>query len=273
MIIGMRGHDFGRLEPDVLAAEIAKNGFKATQLAFTKAFPKPEAEYMTPEMLKKIREIFTDAGIQIAVMGCYVSASDKDPEILSAAKARFSKCLEASKLLGAGCVGTETTHFTFPESEREAAYLRLLDFTSSVAKTAEKCGATIGIEPVAVHTLNTPELTGRLLREVNSPSLHVILDTANLITPATTAPEAQMEVLKRALSIFGDKVCALHIKDGVFNSEGKWENRPLGAGIMDWPHMFPVLREKLDHLCAMREDVWPGIAARECEIMHEWAAL
>ena len=27
MIIGMRGHDFGRLEPDVLAKEIAKNGF------------------------------------------------------------------------------------------------------------------------------------------------------------------------------------------------------------------------------------------------------
>lgn len=271
MIIGMRGHDFGRLEPDVLAKEIAKNGFKATQLAFTKAFPKPENEYMTPEMLGKIRGYFAEEDIQIPVMGCYVSASDRDPDKLTAEKARFSRALEASKLLGAGCVGTETTHFTFPESEREAAYLRLLDFTKSVIETAKKCDAIVGIEPVAVHTLNTPELAGRLLRDVNDPHLNIILDTANLITPQTIAPEAQMEILKRALSIFGDKVCALHIKDGVFNSEGKWENRPLGEGIMDWPHLFPILREKLDHLCALREDVWPGIAATECQLMHKWA--
>jgi len=122
-----------------------------------------------------------------------------------------------------------------------------------------------------VHTLNTPEFAGRLLRDVNDPHLKIILDLANLITPQTAAPESQMEVLNRALSTFGDKICALHIKDGVFSSEGKWENRPLGSGIMDWPHLFPILRENLDHLCALREDVWPGIAARECKIMHEWA--
>ena len=35
MIIGMRGHDFGRMEPRALAAAIRKTGFEATQLAFT----------------------------------------------------------------------------------------------------------------------------------------------------------------------------------------------------------------------------------------------
>ena len=64
-------------------------------------------------------------------MGCYVSASDRDPDALAEAKARFKRAaLSASVTLGAGCVGTETTHFTFPEAEREAAYARLLDFTS-----------------------------------------------------------------------------------------------------------------------------------------------
>ena len=173
-------------------------------------------------------------------------------------------------MLGAGCVGTETTHFTFPESEREAAYARLLDFTREVCAHAEQVHALVGIEPVALHTLNTPELTRRLIADVNSPNLRIILDTANLITPETAAPEAQMEILERALSCFGRRVCVLHVKDGVFNSEGQWENRPLGQGVMDWPHLLPRLRAHNDALCALREGVFPGMAKEECQIMHRW---
>ena len=193
MIIGMRGHDFGRMEPRALAAAIRKTGFEATQLAFTKAFPAPAEQYMTREALCDIREAF--AGLALPVMGCYVSASDRDPDALAEAKARFKRALSASVTLGAGCVGTETTHFTFPESEREAAYARLLDFTREVCAHAEQVNALVGIEPVALHTLHTPELTRRLIADVNSPNLRVILDTANLVTPETAAPEAQMEIL------------------------------------------------------------------------------
>ena len=114
MIIGMRGHDFGRMEPRALAAAIRETGFEATQLAFTKAFPAPAEQYMTREALCDIREAF--AGLALPVMGCYVSASDRDPDALAEAKARFKRALSASVTLGAGCVGTETTHFTFPES-------------------------------------------------------------------------------------------------------------------------------------------------------------
>lgn len=100
---------------------------------------------MTREALCDIREAF--AGLALPVMGCYVSASDRDPDALAEAKARFKRALSASVTLGAGCVGTETTHFTFPESEREAAYARLLDFTREVCAHAEQVNALVGIEP------------------------------------------------------------------------------------------------------------------------------
>ena len=237
MIIGMRGHDFGRMEPRALAAAIRKTGFEATQLAFTKAFPAPAEQYMTREALCDIREAF--AGLALPVMGCYVSASDRDPDALAEAKARFKRA-------------------------------RLLDFTREVCAHAEQVNALVGIEPVALHTLHTPELTRRLIADVNSPNLRVILDTANLVTPESTAPEAQMEILERALSCFGERICALHVKDGVFGREGKWENRPLGQGVMDWPRLLPRLRAHNDALCALREGVFPGMAKEECQIMHRW---
>jgi len=270
MIIGMRGHDFGRMQPDELAAAISSKGFRATQLAFTKAFIQPADSYMTPEQLTHIRDVFSENNVAIPVMGCYISASDRDPAVLNAAKEKFAQCLRASVLLGAGCVGTETTHFTFDESEREAAYARLLDFTRYVVREAEACGAIVGIEPVAVHTLNTPELTRRLLDDVPSDNLKVILDVANLLTPETVSPEAQAEVLTRCIDLFGDKITVLHVKDGVFNGERKWVNRPLGEGVMDWAHMLPRLRQVNDSLCAPREDVWPGRAEEECVLMHRW---
>lgn len=113
MIIGMRGHDFGRMEPATLAKSIRSASFEATRLAFGKAFPPREDCYLTDKALTSICQSF--GSIALPVMGCYVSASDRNPAVLDAAKAKFSAHLRASVLLGAGCVGTETTHFTFDE--------------------------------------------------------------------------------------------------------------------------------------------------------------
>ena len=65
----------------------------------------------------------------------------------------------------------------------------------------------------------------------------------------------------------------LHVKDGVWNGENKWENRPLGEGVMDWPTLLPLLRERNDSLCALREGVWPGKAREEYAVMCRWAQL
>ena len=270
MILGMRGHDFGKMQPAALADAISQYGFRATQLAFAKCFEGPAEQYMTPEALASIRETFAARDIAIPVLGSYVSASDADDAVREAAKEKYAAALRASVTLGAGCVGTETTHFRADESEREAAYGRLLDFAKHVAAAAEDCGAIAAIEPVALHTLNTPELTRRLLDDVHSPNLKVILDTANLVTPQTTAPEAQLEIFERCIACFGGDVVALHIKDGVFDAEGKWQNRPLGEGVMDWARLFPRLRQHFDNLCATREGVFPGMAAEELATMRRW---
>ena len=91
--------------------------------------------------------------------------------------------------------------------------------------------------------------------------------------PGVSAAAVQRELLERALSCFGDKICVLHIKDGVWNSENQWENRLLGEGIMDWNTLLPILRAHNDSLCALREGVWPGKADEEREIMQRWAQL
>ena len=89
MIIGMRGYDFGRMEPRALALAIREGGFEATQLAFAKAFPAPAEQYMTPGALSEIHSAF--AGIVLPVMGCYVSASVPCPPASSSARAASAR--------------------------------------------------------------------------------------------------------------------------------------------------------------------------------------
>ena len=109
------------------------------------------------------------------------------------------------------------------------------------------------------------------------PGMDSSLSTVPPVNPSpgpesleTTAPQAQRKLLDRALSLFGDRILVLHVKDGVFGSEGKWENRPLGQGVMDWANLLPELRAHNDDLCALREDVWPGMAREECALLHRW---
>jgi len=108
---------------------------------------------------------------------------------------------------------------------------------------------------------------------VPSDHLRVILDLANLVPPGVCDPAVQRELLDRSLACFGEKICVLHVKDGVWNSENQWENRPLGEGIMDWKTLLPLLRAHNDNLCALREGVWPGKADEEYEIIRRWAQL
>jgi len=129
----------------------------------------------------------------------------------------------------------------------------------------------VGIEPVACHTLSTPEMTRRLLDDVRSDHLKVILDLANLLTKETCSPAAQLDILNRCLSLFGDQICVLHVKDGVFGEDGKWIARPMGEGVMDWKTLLPLLRAHDDSLCALREGVWPGREAEECRMIQAWA--
>jgi len=271
MIIGMRGHDFGRMEPAALAAAISGCGYSAVQLAFGKAFVGQPEAYLSDDALHSLRQTFSAHTLSIPVMGCYVSAGDRDAAVRMREAEKFSRYLRASVKLGAQCVGTETTRFTADESEREEAYAGLLEFTRRVVHAAENCGAVAAVEPVSYHTMATPELTRRLLNDVPSAHLKVILDPANLLPPGVSSAAVQLDLVKRSLALFGDKVCALHIKDGVWNSENRWENRPLGEGCMDWEALFPLLRANNDNLCALREGVWPGRGKEEYRIMQRWA--
>ncbi len=267
MRIGARAHDFGKHSPKKLAEILAESGLSAAQLAIPKAIEGVGSYFdVSDGLCYEIKSAFEEKNIEIPVLGCYIEPALPDKEERLAQLKIFSKALKVSRLVGAGAVGSETTHFSHDESERENAYSLLLDSVLRMAEDAEKTGAAIGIEPVGRHTLNTPELTYRLLREVGSDRLFVIFDPVNLLSPKNIGE--QEKLWGECFEAFGAKICALHIKDAVLEG-GNLRPCLLGEGVMKFDMIFSWLLKNKPDICVLREEISPSTAKKDIDFIKK----
>ena len=267
MKIGVRAHDFGRKPADELAAEIKSAGFECVQLAPTKAIEGiNNFGDITENHLEAIKRAFDGNRLEITVFGSYIEPSIQDDEARLKNVGIFNTNLTNARKLGVKIVGTETTNLNLSatEAEREAAYAKLKDSVLRMTEQAEKEDVFIGIEPVAEHTLNTPELTKRLLDEVGSDKLGIIFDPVNLVLPGSI--QNQAEIFGKAFDLFGDKIVAVHIKDtAIENGEKTWRN--IGEGLIDYALIFKRLASL--NVNILREDAKMDSFKKDIQAMLE----
>lgn len=262
MNIGVRAHDYGRHEPEELARILKNAGFDSCQLAMSKALTGMDASVgkLNPGLCYNIRRAFEKEDIQISVLGCYIEPSLPDDEQRALQVARFCEHVMYARQLGANVIGTETTNFREDESERVIRFGYLVDSVLQMVEAAERHGVIVGIEPVAVHTLNSPELTARLLDIVASDHLQIIFDPVNLITMENY--NRQDELFDRCFDAFGDRIVALHCKDLVVE-DGQFKRGILGEGIVDYGKLMGWLKEHRPGLNLLREGADPETAHKD----------
>ena len=255
MTIGVRAHDFGRQEPDSLGACIKAAGFNCTQLAPAKAITGiSHFNDITDYHIDSCQRAFAAHDVEIAVLGCYIEPALADRIQRLEQVEIFKKNLTYATKLGTDIVGTETTHLDIncTTTQRENAYQLLKDSLLRMAEKAEKEQIYIGIEPVAEHTLNTVEITQRLLEEVNCKWVKIIFDPVNLVLPSTINNQAQ--IFANMLTYLGSHIVAMHIKDiAIENGKKVWRN--IGAGLIDYGPIITWLKANKPHMPLLREGV------------------
>jgi len=268
MKIGVRAHDFGRQSVDSLAANIREAGFECVQLAPTKALEGINGfGEITDRHLDAINTAFARENVEISVLGCYIEPSVTDSAQRLSNVEIFKANLTNAKKLGVKIVGTETTNLDIhtPEAEREKIYALLKDSVLRMVEQAEKEDIFVGIEPVAEHTLNTPELTRRLLDEVGSGKLKLIFDPVNLVLPHTI--HEQDAIFTRLFDLCGEEIVAVHIKDIVIENDQKtWRN--IGKGVINYPLIFDWLHKHKSEISILREGVQLNSYRQDIEAME-----
>ena len=250
MNIGIRLHD---TKPGTLRERLeyaAEQGFTCVQLAMSKAVPDfrmdRAPELLTEELAKEVRGELARAGITCAVLGCYLKLACGDDGEAARVQEIYKAHLRFAKWIGAGCVGTETPPADGPEGSAcrtEKHYQLFLERVKPVVREAEKLGIPLAIEPVCSHIVYSAAMAEKMLRDLNSGSVSIILDAVNLIDSAHT-DEAEL-LTWDAVRRLGDRVCVLHMKDFQEQPEAP-RPKPVACGLggMKYGALLALARER-----------------------------
>jgi len=242
-ILGARGHDFGRHDPETLFSSIGQAGFACTQLAFTKAVEgvKSYAD-VTPALVERARAAAAASGVGIAVDGTYVELSYADEDKRRAEVAKVLSQIPVAKALGAGCMGSETTNMAKqPGVTRKEAQEALLRSLGEILPACEEQGVLFAVECVYYHAMNTPEAVRMVLDTMASPNLRVICDFANYVGPEASSVDAQRRIWDKVGSWYGDKITAVHFKGQNFQPDGTLYSTSLEDSCVDYAGGFEML--------------------------------
>lgn len=261
MQLGIRLHDTKKLPFEERIADVHELGFACGHLALSKVideFPTDDGA-LTPGLAMYIKKVFAQNDVDIAVLGCYLNLANPNPEKLAKITKRYLAHLRFASLLGCGVVGTETgapneTYTAVPECHGEEALQTFIQNLRPVVQYAEKTGVILAIEPVWKHIVYNPARAKRVLEEIASPNLQVILDPVNLLDISNYAQ--QKEIVEEAIDVLGEDIAMVHIKD--FKVEnGKLVSVGAGLGEMDYTAIMKFIREKKPFMHVTLENTTP----------------
>lgn len=233
--LGIRAHDMDKNRFDEVAKNVHRYGLNHVQLAPMKQFSEYLSDFkqLSPGFANQQRQALSKNNVDISVLGCYINMVSPDERLRNSELQKYFDHLRLAKNFGATLVGTETgtvgNGFTL-DNYSEEVYQEMLSSIRKMVLEAEKWGVTVGIEPGINHPLNTVEKTMRLLAEIPSNHLQIILDPVNLLYPDTI--NNQTEITEHAIHSLGDRVAVFHLKDYQV-VKGKIIFVPVGKGNMN----------------------------------------
>ncbi len=171
---------------------------------------------LTRELAEHLRSVLDEAGVTVAVYGCYKNLATPDAGQLKENLAEYEAALRFAKWLGGCPVGTETGR---PNAQNAIGEDRFSDEALSafcanlagVCAIAEREGGRVLIEPGWNEVVNTPERVAEVIERVGSPALGVIYDPVSLLHPRVVNEAPQM--VERMLGLCGERIEVLHAKD------------------------------------------------------------
>ena len=193
----------------------------------------------------KIVGAFEQQGIRIAAIFGYVNVVDPNPARRKRGEARMETLIRNWKRLGCSNVSTETGTFNpksdweeAPENATEQGYLQCRAALEKLARTAEKAGAVVSIEPYWRNVIDSIDRAERLFREVQSPGLKLVMDPCNYMRKEDLPRMRPM--LEEMFRRLGPQIVVAHAKDVKASAEGT-DLPASGLGVLDYPAYLRLL--------------------------------
>jgi len=203
-------------------------------------------ERIEPALARQIAAAAASRRIAIAAVSGTFNMIDPVRARREAGMHRLGRLAGACALLGTKvitlCTGTRDPDDMWrghPGNHCPDAWADLLRAMEQALAIAEEHDLWLAVEPETANVVDSPVKARRLLDQLDSPRLKIIIDPANLFH-VEDLPH-QRAVLDAAFDLLGPDIVLAHAKD-VRVVNGTVRHVAVGTGVLDYPYYLTLLR-------------------------------
>ena len=244
MTPGVFARTYAAKYPGELFARIREDGFSAVQFNLSCAGLAPLPAELPAGLAESIASGARQAGLTLcALSGTYNMAH---PEAANRQRDRlgFANVMRAARDMDVSlvtlCTGSRDASnmwHAHPDNDSQEGWTALREELDFALALAEQFNVVLGIEPEPGNVIANAVLARKVLDEVGSRRLGIILDAANLLPPE--AQPRQHEIVAEAADLLGGSLFLVHAKD--IDSNGVVV--PAGRGAVDLPAFVARMKE------------------------------
>jgi sugar phosphate isomerase/epimerase len=238
MELGIFSRTYRPIGLDRIFARIAQDGYQTIQFNFSSAgLPSLPKEW--PEtVIEGVKAGAIQSGLSICALSGTYNMAHPDVARRLADRLCFTNVVRAARMLQVPlvtlCTGSRDAMNMWaahPDNGSAEAWVALRGELDFAIELAERHGVALGVEPEHGNVVANATIARRLLDEIGSPRLKIVLDAANLLPPESQ--HRQREVVAEAVALLGADLALVHTKD--VSSSG--EPVAAGRGVVDF-HNF-----------------------------------
>lgn len=246
MDLGIFPTTFPRSTLDETLDAMVAHGLYASQVDLgVTGLPDLPAE-IAPADVARIRQAFEHRSIAINAVAGHFNMIHPDPAVRQAGMRSLRAIAGACAGLGTSlitlCTGTRNTESMWrphPENQSPAAWRDLVTSLEAAVAIAETHDVTLAFEPEVNNVIDSAARARRIIDEIGSPRLKVVIDGANIFHTGELARMA--EILTEAFTLLGDDIVLAHAKD--LDHDGDAGHLAAGAGLLDYPLYLQLLQQ------------------------------
>jgi len=196
--------------------------------------------------IKVVRDAFAERGMVLSALSGTYNMIDPDPRKRAVGEKSLAKLIQWAPQLGTGvvtlCTGSRDPDDMWkrhPGSDSKQAWADLLVQVEKAVRTAEANDIVLGVETEVGNCVNTVRKARKLLDQMSSPNLKIIMDGANIFQKGELP--LMRAKLDEAFELLGPDIVLAHAKD--LDRDGEAGHVPAGLGKLDYPYYLQALKD------------------------------
>ena len=244
MELGIFAKTFARPNLEDIWDAVASYGFSCVQFNFSCAGLPTLPQRIDSTITDRIRREMSARGIKMSAVSGTFNMIHPDRT-----KRRFglerlhtlaSACDRLNTQMISLCTGTRDPFDMWrfhPENSTASAWNDLVEAMGAATRIAGKLNLVLGVEPEVGNVVDSAAKARKLLDELRSPHVKIIIDPANLFHEGELGQ--MKKILNDAFQLLGDDIVMAHAKD--LRSDGKAGDLPAGQGVLDYDTYLNLL--------------------------------